>query len=204
VSAGRGFLSVLVLAGVLLLAAGALWIVSRIRLPDPGDCDRRQLLRWLVSRDLDKESFDLRLRLLRRLEQQIRIDADWSRFKGWLTEQSRQRLANNVTQLVEPWFIDKLEHYVGLPPEQRTAYVDQILDRLSAMRGLAAVTGANTPSGAPGQGRLAKALLEQIPQWQQRAEPQRRREIGEFLTALQTRWVSRQLFGAVPPLRPAG
>ena len=200
----RGILSLLVLAVLLLVAAGAVWVLARLRLPDPADCDRRQLLRWLVTRDLEMEPFDLRLRLLRRLEQQMRADADWGRFKGWFTEERRQRLAENVTQLVEPWFFDKLEHYVRLPPQQRTAYVDQILDRVAAMRGLGAVTQAAPPAGKPGQGRLVKVLLEQIPQWQQRAEPRRRREISEFLIALETRWMTRQLFGAAPPPGRAG
>lgn len=186
-----GFLSVLLVV-VLGLAALVGW---RVRLPDPADCDRAQLIRWLVTRDLGQESFELRTRLLHRLEQEIERDPEWGRNKDLLTQDMRSRLDNNLDLLVEPWFVDKLDHYVRLPAAERTSYVDQILNRLAAMRKIG-VPKDQPPTAPQRPGRLVKVLLEQWPQWEQRATPERRRAMSDFLVALQTRWLTRQVFGS--------
>lgn len=196
----RRILGVLVLLGLLTAAAGT-WFVAQARLPDPAQCDRTELLLWLVTRHLEQEPFDLRLRLIDRLEQEMRGDFDAKLAKQWLTEARQEQLDKNVAALVEAWFFARLEHYFALPAPERAAYVDQLLDRLVVLRGARAAAGRQEPARGA---RLAKVLLEQVPEWQRRADPKRRVEISEFLVALQTRWLARGLFGASPPDRRQG
>ena len=193
----RGILGVLVLLALLAAAAGT-WFVAHARLPDPAQCDRTQLLLWLVAGHLDQEPRELRLRLIDRLEQEARGDLDATLAKQWLSEARREQLDKNIAALVEAWFFDKSEHYFAIPQAERAAYVDQLLDRLIALRGAKA---AVRPAGRP---RLVKVLLEQVPEWQRRADPKQRAEISEFLVALQTRWLARNLFGTAPPDRRQG
>jgi hypothetical protein len=187
---------------VALLAAGAVWYLTNARLPDPEHCDRAQLLLWLVGRDLEQEPFELRVRLLRRLEQDMPQDLNPERARRWLTEARRAQLERNIAALVEPWFFDKMERYFALPRRERTAYVDQVIDRLAALRGLKAA--AEPQERGVRQPRVVQVFMTQVAEWQKRADPKQRAEIREFLFALQTRWVARGLFNAFNADRRTG
>jgi hypothetical protein len=173
---------------VLVAVAGGAWFVTG-GLPDPANCDRMQLLFWLVGRDLEQEPYEVRLRLLHRLEQEDWGNVDPKRAEQWLTEGRRQQLDRNIASLVEPWFFDKMEQYYALPRRQRSAYLDQVLDRLTKLRGARTAAGQKDASG----GRVAKVLFDQVPEWRRRADPQQRAEINEFLLALEARYLARGL-----------
>lgn len=175
---------------VLAVVAGGAWFVSGAYLPEPEHCNRVQLLCWLVGRDLEQEPFDVRLGLLRRLEQEDWGKVDPKRAEQWLTEGRREQLDRNIAALVEPWFFDKMEHYFALPRRQRTEYLDQVFDRLTKLRGARTAAGEQ----ASGGNRVVKVLFEKVPEWRQRAAAQQRSQINEFLLALETRWIARGLF----------
>ncbi len=182
-----------------LLVAGSVWYLTSARLSDPEECGRAQLMLWLVARDLDEEPLELRIRFIRRLDQVMPQDVDPQRARRWLTEAQREQFDQNIAALAEPWFLDKVERYFSLPRRERTAYMDQVIDRLAAFRKLKLATEAQQRGG-----RVAKAFMDQVAEWQKRADPKRRAEIREFVFALQTRWMARGLFGNLGVERRTG
>jgi hypothetical protein len=154
---------------------------------------------WLVARDLDEEPLELRIRFIRRLDQVMPEDVDPQRARRWLSEARREQFDQNIAALAEPWFLDKVERYFSLPRRERTAYMDQVIDRLAAFRRLK-LAAEPQPRG----GRAARAFMDQVAEWQKRADPKRRAEIREFVFALQTRWMARGLFGGLGVERRTG
>jgi hypothetical protein len=184
-------MSAALLAVVVFVGFAALWP----RLPDPAVANREGLLRWLVTRDLGREPIEVQQVLARRLEEEFQEGLDWESTATRLSEPQRQRLWDNILVLLEPWFMEKVDRYFTMAAQERLAFLDRLIDMFTAWRGLdtlrPGVTGAAKPPKA--EGGLLGALLGQVDQWQTSAEPQQGKRIGEFLLALQMRWLWRQL-----------
>jgi hypothetical protein len=157
--------------------------------------------RWLAVHDLSKESPQARQSLARRLDTQLQGNFDWQSAAGQLTDAQRQRLWENVLLLLEPWFMDKVDHYFTLAGSERVAYLDRLLDKVTALRGVEALfPGQHEPTKVPGQqAKLVGVLLDQVEKWKAAADPQRKERIGEFVAAVQIHWLMREL----PRLSPA-
>lgn len=198
------------------------------RLPHPEHADRGELLRWLVVSDLSQESRDLQRTLVSRLEEEFSEEIDWEATAEKLNQPQRERLWQNVLVLLEPWFADKVDGYFKLPPAERTSYVDRLLDtvavwsQVESLRQYTADQAAGAPetprtstktsagggsscqtgtkSGGTSAG-LLKTLAEKTEQWKRQADPQRRKEINQFVLAVQFRWLARKLSSAPPLFR---
>ncbi len=197
----RGILSCVtaaaLLGAALLAVAALLWP----RLPDPAVADRQGLLRWLVTRDLNAESAETRRTLARRLEEEFHKGFDVDTAEG-LEPAQRKQLWDNIVLLLEPWFMDKTDRYFQLETAQRNAYLDELIDMMTAWRDVDALrpqeaAAADSPAEA---GALLSALFDQVTKWQERAEPQRREQIQQFLLAVQMRWLIRGFQRAAPSL----
>lgn len=190
----RGFLTLVGVGLVLVAGVAAALALWKLHLPDPAVANRDQLLRWLFTRDLEHETRDVRQRLITRLEAEFSTTSvSWDQANARLKEEYREQLWKNLALLVEPWLDEKLEQYGRLPVAQRVAYVDQLLDRLSAWKGLASIRpeAQATSSG----GAMWQPLLVRVRDWQGQADPQRRELIGQFLLTAQVRWLIRGMRG---------
>ncbi len=188
----RGILTVLVSAALLAAAVITAVVWYYPSLPDPAEADRRDLIRWLVTRDLSRVPEATREVLAERLEAEFSGEIDWDTMAGELTDQQRQRLVENVGRLIGPWIGGKACRYAALPEAERVAYLDGLIDTLQQWRGLEALApDADTGGGAaPG---LLTAPLQRVGGLSEQAAPAEQRQIHEFLTALQTRWAAREL-----------
>jgi hypothetical protein len=118
---------------------------------------------------------------------------------------------NNITLLLEPWFLDKVEQYSQLKPAERQAFLDRFLDRVDQWSGVDAICpktsthhaprGESTPPHAergeydagPPAGFVA-SLLARNGNCRQQADPAQRARIDAFVTAVEARWLWRKLF----------
>jgi hypothetical protein len=198
----RGILTLLVLAALLGGAAVAVLVpVLYPSLADPAVANRDELLRWLVTRDLNEEPATTRQTLARRLEEEFGGEVDWEGLARQLDESQRRRLWDNVLVLLEPWFMDKTDRYFRLAAADRPAYLDRLIDTISAWRGVEALRPASADhAGRSGAQRgLLEALFGQVEEWKKRADPKRREQISQFLLAVTTRSWTRSLQGLTPP-----
>lgn len=201
----RGTLTVLVSAA--MIVAGAVAVATLYRpLPLPEQANRDQLLRWLVLRDLSRESEETRAVLVRRLDQEFATgEIDFAATGEKLSLEHRQRLWRNVELLMEPWFFDKLEGYLATENEQRVAYLDHLIDTIDHWRKIEILRPGATP-GADDESLASvgatkgfvPTFFAQVHKWQQQTTPARRQQAAEFLMALQVRWFMRSL-GATTP-----
>jgi hypothetical protein len=192
----RGILAIVTVGMLLVMGMGAAAAFWKLHLPDPEQADGGQLLRWLVARDLEGESPDLRHRLAVRLEQEFGMrPVHWAQIGDKLNENRCDRMWKNLGLLLEPFLDEKLDRYRELPAADRVAFVDSLLDeldnwrQLEAIRPAAAVASATQGAG-PG---LSALVLTRVRQWQDQAPPQRRAQIDPFLFTVQARWLWRTI-----------
>ena len=196
----RGVLTVLVLVVVLSVSVPAYLLFPR-PLPEPEQCDRDALLRWIVTRDLSRHSPRTRQTLARRLDEEFRTGIDWDAAGEQLSSAQRQQVWQNVLLLLEPWFIDRAERYWALPAAERLSYLDQILNSIEAWRGAESLrsTGGGETGRPAEKPNLLGLLHERIEACKSRVGPEKWKKIGQFHLALNARWVYRILWG-----HPAG
>jgi len=192
-----------VLSGVGVVLVGLLYRP----LPHPAEADSGQVIRWLVTRDLSRESPEIRRALVVRLEElgrQSDRPVDWGKADERLNDTYRRRLFSNVPLLLEVWLAMKCEGYHALAPTQRPAYADRLLDAIDSWRAIDTLRpksadmlapAAAVPSVDAPPDRFVDLFFRTLQQWRAQAEPQQRRRIDEFLLTVQTRWFLRQFHG---------
>ena len=191
----RGVLTAVALAAV--LAVSAAYLLLPQPLADPEHCDREALLRWMVIRDLSRHPPETQQTLARRLDEEFRTGFDWEAAAAQLGRSQRQQVWENVLLLLEPWFTDRVEAYFALPAAERPTYLDEILDRMQAWRGVELLRSTRSDGIDPhGEEPDFVALFQQrIERCKSRADPDEREQISQLQLALQTRWLLRTLCG---------
>ncbi len=202
---------VLILAALVLAAALGVTVTAAVqiycyRLPDPALADREDLIRWLVMRDLCNESIHIQRTLASRLEEEFSQDIDWEATASQLDSLQRERLWRNVLVLLEPWFDDKVDAYFTLSPAERPTYVDRLLTTIGVWSNIESLRTDSRPSAADGEPKEASSgllavLARKTEQWKQRAEPDRRKQMNQFILAVQCRWLVRRISGDFPAIR---
>ena len=199
-----GLLIAGVVVAMLSVAAGAGFLMVYPPLPDPAVATRQELFRWLVLRDLSAASTEIRQKILSRVDTEFQAAGDFDATIESMEDSRRQMLWHNVTVLLEPWLLDKVEHYAQLPAAQKMDYIDRFLDRAELWNKIGtACLKTGSDQGSPRQGppeqwlaggsSASKLVMEQIEQCSRRTAPEQRRQIGAFMTAVQARWLWRQL-----------
>jgi hypothetical protein len=179
----RSTLLIVILVATAAVTAGVIWVTA---LPHPRDASRDQLVHWLVLRDLRTEPAELRLALVRRLEEEFGENVDWDGVSEQLTQSQQQRVRDNLIVLLRPWFMDKLDGYLSLSMNEKVPYVDKLLDTITAWRGVDTLqTGADTD----GKQKLFEIFMQRAVLWQKEAKPLRAEQIGDFMLAIQIRYV---------------
>ncbi len=180
-------LPAIITAGV---AAASLYPPS---LPNPANCGRDDLLRWVVTRDLTGEPLELQTTLARRLEQEFRGGVDWDQLGPQMTDLQRQQLWQNLPLLLEAWLREKAHAYATMPKEQQRALLDQILSQLATWRGIEAVRPEQADVHRPNSESLLALLQRRMQQYVDRAPSPEREQMGQLLLGIQTRGLAKQL-----------
>jgi hypothetical protein len=179
----RSTLLIVILVATAAVTAGVIWVTA---LPHPRDASRDQLVHWLVLRDLRTEPAELRLALVRRLEEEFGENVDWDGVSEQLTQSQQQRVRDNLIVLLRPWFMDKLDGYLSLSMSEKVPYVDKLLDTITAWRG---VDTLQAGAGTDGKQKLFDIFMQRVVLWQKEAKPLRAEQIGDFMLAIQIRYV---------------
>lgn len=190
----RGILTIVALAA-LVAAVAAAWAVFFPPLPDPEVANRKQLMLWLVTRDLHAETPGLHQRLARRLEEEFRDGVDWDQCGELLSVSQRRRVWENILTLLEPWFLDKADTYAELTPPEQEAYLERQIETIEVWRGAESLqpppSEASDPQTQPTS--LMQHVFSHLKTWKEQAEPDRRDRIERFQAALQMRWLARKM-----------
>jgi hypothetical protein len=183
------------------IAAGAALVAFWRPLPDPEVANRDQLVRWIVTRDLAKERMETRQALARRVVDEFLQGSedgpDWKAAAERLTDSQRQQLWDNLSLLLETWFLDQADGYCQLCEADRQDYVDRFIDSVSRCRDVNTLRPGAADTAAPSE-PPAVVFLRLVEQWKQRAEPQQQNQISEFSLAVQRRWLERWIMSKLP------
>lgn len=167
---------------------------------DPAYANRQQLFYWLAAKDLGKESLKTKLSLANRLEEECSNGLDWQAIPISLDENQQDRVLNNITILIRPWFAEKARNYGELDTEKRTNYVDRLIDVLTVWRGIEKllpnlqkdIQGITTSDG------IVDLLYKEISLLEKESDEPERNQIGQLWTALKIRWTIRNLTNPSP------
>jgi hypothetical protein len=176
------------------VAAGAGLYFVYAPLPDPTVATHRQLLGWLVLRDLSKEPVEIRQKILVRLDSEFEKTQDLEANIGHLEGYQRQILWQNFSVLLGPWLFDKAQQYSQLSSSHQTEYIDHFLDRAELWNKVGTACLKKEPGQtSESEWSAGTSVLKQIQRCCRDAEPGQRRQIEVFMTAVQARWLWRQL-----------
>ena len=103
---------------------------SRV-LPAPEHANLNQVFYWLVARDLNDYSVDVRRSLLSRLEQEASRNENLDGEVIELPHEYQTQLTANTELLRDDWFTWQLENYQVCPVEQRPALLTRCLDAIN-------------------------------------------------------------------------
>jgi len=200
-----GLLTVLSLIAMLGVTAGAGLYYVYAPLPDPAQATTEQLFRWLVTRDLSQEPASMQQAIVRRLDSDLGQTSDLAEAIAQLNESRRAMLWTNIGTLLTPWLLERVDEYGKIPAAERSAYLDRFLDRVDQWSkiGAACQQGESASTATKSQGKaggsLSKLIADRIAECSRQAEPDQRKRIAAFMTAVQARWIVRQFSGWLKP-----
>jgi hypothetical protein len=189
----RGILAVLALSMIVASTAGAMFAFSCRGLPEPAKANRQELLRWLIATDLAEQTPETQLTLAERLEAEFGSGIDWAAFQSRLNDAERQQLFRNIPCVLRPWILKKANAYAQMAADQKTAFLDRLLDTLEVWRGVEKLlpqTGASdgVPAKSP---KLATILTREIDKLQKDAPLAQQELVGKFWTDVKLHWFLR-------------
>lgn len=150
--------------------------------------DHAQLVDWLATRDLHGEFTATKLRLARRLAEDLRQGYDWRNDVAEFDERRRERWGENLTELVRVWLLERADRYAALAEPDRTAFVDEQLDDLLYWPVWQRVGNRDLPGLLPRNPALA---VQQVDAWTGGLQDNERQRIQHFTEALYLRWLQR-------------
>ena len=187
----RDWLSLAVLGGLMFVCVVSFRDAATrpVRLVDR--LDHEQLFEWLSHRDLRGEFTHTKLRLARRLAEDLRQGYDWQHDLAGLGQQGRDRLIHNLRELACTWLLDRADRYASLGEPDRTAFIDEQLDDLLYWPVWQRRSTRDLVGLLPSDPALA--VQQQIDVWTDGVQAAQRQRIQQFTGALYMRWLQRGL-----------
>ena len=179
----------------LVVPIGAMIFLSQYDLPNPAYANRQQVFAWLACKDLSKQSWQNRLILANRLEQECLRGLDWKAVGANLNETQQNRVWGNIPLLLRPWFIEKARSYAVLTAEKRLVYIDRLIDIITAWTGIENLfpNRMNVLPGEKNASGISNLLCSEIDRIVEESDPPEREQISELWKALKVRWLFRFL-----------
>lgn len=183
--------ALVVLSGVSLAAAAQAyffgWAADRA-------IDRGELLARISSPQFASLPRSAKLRLARRLEQEMAAGGEWREALAASDPAVRAQFLKNLAELSQVWLIDKVDRYYELREPERTDYIDSQIDSLARWPLVDTSENFNV-SGDPS--RIFAQLQGRFGQ----LKPDEQRRIQQFIGAVYMRWLARG-FRQLLPLGP--
>ncbi len=179
----------------LVITIGVVIHLSLYDLPDPAYANRQELFAWLVCKDLSKQTWQNRLILANRLEQECCKDLDWKAIGVSLDETQQNRVWGNIPVLLRPWLVEKARFYGKLTAEKRLDYIDRLIDIITAWTRIENLlpNRMNVLPGGKSSSGLLNLLCSEIDRIVEESDPPERELISELWKALKVRWLIRNL-----------
>jgi hypothetical protein len=184
----RDVFSLLVLAGCLAVCTGALRDAAMRPLRFVDQLDHAQLLEWMSARDVRGEFTANKLRLARRVAEDLRQGYDWHSELTALDVRHRERCYENLRELARIWLLERADRYASLSEPDRTAFVDEQLDDLLYWPVWKRRGGQDLGGLMPRNPTLA---VQHIDTWAGDLDARQRQRIQHFAGALYFRWLQR-------------
>lgn len=178
----RDLLSLVALLALTGVCAASFYQAWVSRTASAQKLDRGQLIDWLLSRDVTKELRAVRLRLARRLIEDLREGHDWPSEARALPRDERDRLRKNLRDLAGVWLVSQADQYARLPDADRGAFLD---DRLKDLTSLPVFAGGEGLSLASNAG----AAVHEFEDWARDLPPDDDQRLRQLLSALYVRWL---------------
>ena len=180
-------------SGLLVICGGIItWAVWPNNPPDPATQSPQQIAKYMASKqfagldDTKKQDYLSKMGDRREL----------FRAAGELNEQERQQLRENVGSVFRRDMESRVDRYFELPSDQRTAYLDEMIDRMPNRRGPMTDSANRQPPGVQGQGRRGGGrgfTPERLRRRIENTPPERRAKFAEFMRAYRQRMQERGL-----------
>jgi hypothetical protein len=184
----RLILGLLLLTALIATGIGAAVPFFVSGLPNPALANREELLRWIVARDLAKESPETCLVLIRRLEEEFRDGIDWDTVGGKISDAQREQLWKNIPLLFGQWLGDKAAIYAHLSNAERSGFMDRILKTLLSWQGVNRLQAKQVGKDCTNPPHnLLCVFSDAVKARKENADPAEREHISQFVDALQAR-----------------
>jgi len=156
---------------------------------------RQGVARWLATRDIGNDSFQVRQELARRIARDLNQGLRLDQVLHDRSEAEREQLRANGELLMEAWFHDCAKQYSKLPDSDRADYVDGRLEDV-ANWGVIELLVAPESLSAAGDVNQFAALTQMVETWIQRADPLQQTSLRQLYTAVGRRALTRYLRGS--------
>lgn len=184
----RDAVSVVVCLGCVALCATAARDLALRPTQFAVELNHAQLLQWLCERDVHGQFTSAKLRLARRVAEDLRQGYDWQRDLAELDEQLRRRCLENLRELARIWILERADRYASLSEPDRTAFVDEQLDDVLYWPVWRRHADARLAAFMP---RTPTLAVQQIDSWTGALDAHQRQRIQQFAGALYFRWLQR-------------
>lgn len=191
----RGFLALFAFLLVVTAVIGGTIPFFYRDLPEPAKANRQELLRWLITKDLAKEPPERVLALGERLEAEFASGVDWSKYQSKLDEAQRKQLFQNIPYILRPWIVKKAEAYSQIAKDQKSAFLDRLLDTLEVWRGVEKLLPSSTAAGKePAKSpKLLTILMQEMDKIQKESPDLQQKQVGKFWADVQMQWFLRSI-----------
>jgi hypothetical protein len=191
----RGILALLAFLVFVAAALGGVISIFNRDLPDPAKANREELLRWLIAKDLAKETPATQLALAKRLEEEFGSGVDWAKYQAKIDEPQRKQLFQNIPCVLRPWILEKAKAYAQLAKDRKAAFLDRLIDTLEVWRGIEKllpqpVASAQNPAPSP---KLAAMLVQEMDKVQREVPAEQQKQVGKFWADVQMHWFLRSI-----------
>lgn len=183
----RGILATLVLSGLVAGGTATTWYFQVVDLPHPSHASSEQLLRWVVQRDLESETPDVRLALVDRLVAELnnsglRVD----RNIDGLSERQKQTLHKNLELIKSVWFESRADRYAEIAPDEQMLFLDKQLRTIDLVRRLPVFRRDDTEQNE----RFLEAFFDDLGRWVARAEAARKQRMQQLIQDAVVSWLA--------------
>ncbi|MCG8584897.1 MAG: hypothetical protein MI757_09320 [Pirellulales bacterium] len=179
-----------VLLGATLLAlaigSSAIAVWAMYRLPPAEHAQGRDLMRWLVTRDLREESEATRRSLVLQLEVFLEESHDHERTAAEMNEQRRHTLEENVGVLLPVWLELGAERHLANEPANRQEFLDKQLSRVEQVGELSQLW--RRAARKPTEANPLFGLVETVEQIVADAPEEKKAQLATYVRALKMRW----------------
>ena len=170
----------------LVVASSAVGVWTMYRLPDPEHARGRDLMRWLVTRDLREETQETHRALVKQLELYLQDAEDLGGAAAEMNDERRRMLKANVAVLLPEWLRLGAERHEQLAPEQRPALLAEqlvLVERVSELNAL-----WHVPVGGAEEANPIFALVAAVEGMVAEANSDERPQLDRYVRAMKLQW----------------